>query len=514
MSSPAARNPYVQWYQQNKTLVWGAAAAAVTVYATYKYAGSSTSSSDGDTGGPEGRARRQQSQFQRLKSMFKNYSEAASTLAETAALVSEDLRQFLSSDAAELPQSLRQLNKLLQAPELQETVSTVTASVVRGAMKATGGDRSPDAPPLVDTIIEAVLSERGRGLIGMAVGVAMRNSTTALCEFIERRMEAATAASGGAASLGVKDILDLLASDQGERLLTMLLTHSIRTAVTSYVDATSGYNLYNDMLASLVKQEHRDALTDLLSRISASFCREAVLSYRRGAAMASVGGGAVASSSSSSHAVNHAVSKHAAAVAVAANSTTSLQTGPVACSLSSGAAAAATAASPEAASASTEGCRTGALPAVKSNSQLAGSQNARPSATSQLHKQHSLGGMLGGVGNNALAMALGRGAMVTQTPPAWLRQVVELVKEREVRSLAVDVVKHASREASRGAVEGLLQRTGVGSDGAGSSSSSSSPCSGGVLVLPPSAAGYKLFVMASLAVSLCTYVLSPRVMLI
>lgn len=38
--------------------------------------------------------------------------------------------------------------------------------------------------------------------------------------------------------------------------------------------------------------------------------------------------------------------------------------------------------------------------------------------------------------------------------------------------------------------------------------------SSGVLVLPPSATGYKLFVMASLALSLCTYVLSPRVMLI
>ncbi|EFJ49982.1 hypothetical protein VOLCADRAFT_89328 [Volvox carteri f. nagariensis] len=488
---PSTRNPYIRWYQQNKTLVWGAAAAAVTLYATYKVTASAAPLKD-EKDGVERPARNQQSQFLRLRNMMKNYSTAASTIAETAALVSGDLQAFLTSDSSELPQSLRQLNKLFQASELQETVSTFTASVVRGVAKATGGPQSPNAPPLVDTIIEAVLSERGRGLIGMAVGVAMRNSTTAVCEFIERRMESATLSSGSVSGLGVKDILDLLASDQGEKVLTMLLTHSIRTAVTSYVDATAGYNLYNDMLASLVKQEHRDALTDLLSRISASFCREAVLSYRRASAMGAAsfsfpsGTAASASTSAPSHTpANHAfASKHSAAnattIAMVAN-----EPGVPA-----------------------EASRAVSLPAVKSNGHLPVAQaNLRSSQSSQLNKQYSLGsssGFLGGVSSNALAAALGRG-MVAQAPPAWLRQVVELVRERDVRSLAVDMVKHASREATRGAVEGFLQGTATGG---------SEQVGSGVLVLPPSAAGYKLFVMATLAVSLCTYVLSPRVMLL
>ncbi|GIL74574.1 hypothetical protein Vretimale_2254 [Volvox reticuliferus] len=503
MSSPNTRNPYVQWYQQNKTLVWGAAAAAVSLYATYKVTSNAASSSS-DKDGMEGRARHQHSHFQRLRNMVKNYSLAASTLAETAALVSGDLRVFLTSDSSELPQSLRQLNKLLQAPELQETVSTVTASVVRGVSKATGGLLNPDAPPLLDTIIEAVLSERGRGLIGMAVGVAMRNSTAAVCEFIERRMEAASS-TGQAASLGMKDILDLLSSEQGEKVLTMLLTQSIRTAVTSYVDATTGYNLYNDMLSSLVKQEHRDALTDLLSRISASFCREAVLSYRRAAAGGMATGNFTSGSSSgpSSYAANHAFSsKHTgvnAATTISASGGTCLQgsansTATIGVVLESG----------------MESGRTGMLPVVKSNSQLSGTQNARPLQGSQLHKQHSLGGgsgVLSGSSSNALAVALARG-IGPQPQPAWLRQVVDLVKEREVRSLAVDVVKNASREATRGAVEGLLQGAGVNPESVAASVPS------GVLVLPPSMTGYKLFVLATVAVSLCTYALSPRIMLL
>ncbi|GIL48418.1 hypothetical protein Vafri_4571 [Volvox africanus] len=512
MSSPSTRNPYVQWYQQNKTLVWGAAAAAVSLYATYKVT-SSAASSNGDKDGMEGRARQQHSHFQRLRNMVKNYSAAASTLAETAALVSGDLQAFLASDSSELPQSLRQLNKLLQAPELQETVSTVTASVVRGVSKATGGPWNTDAPPLLDTIIEAVLSERGRGLIGMAVGIAMRNSTTAVCEFIERRMEAASS-SGQAASLGMKEILDLLSSDQGEKILTMLLTQSIRTAVTSYVDATAGYNLYNDMLASLVKQEHRDALTDLLSRISASFCREAVLSYRRAATGGMAAGNFTSGSGTtpSSYAANHAFSsKHTsvnAAATISANGLTCLQGSAAASSLSGSANAAATVGA--VVDSGVESGRAATLPVVKSNGQLPGTQNARPSQSSQLHKQHSLGGgsgLLGGTNSNTLAVALGRG-MGPQTPPVWLRQVVDLVKEREVRSLAVDVVKSASREATRGAVEGLLQGAGMSPESVAASVPS------GVLVLPPSMTGYKLFVLATVAVSLCTYALSPRIMLL
>ncbi|GFR51962.1 hypothetical protein Agub_g14485, partial [Astrephomene gubernaculifera] len=153
-------------------------------------------------------------------------------------------------------------------------------------------------------------------------------------------------------------------------------------------------------------------------------------------------------------------------------------------------------------------------PVIKSNGQLSSNQHARPAqGTLQLHKQHSVNGLAGaaGGGANASAGSLGRTLLAqAQAAPPWLRQVVELVRERDVRSLAVDVVKSASREATRGAVEGLLQSSGVGCSrdaGAGGSGS-------GVLMLPSGAMGYKLYVLATLAVSMCMYALSPRVMLV
>ncbi len=257
-------------------MLLGAAAAAVTAYAAYRvYSGPAEEPSP-----QNGRAPRSKSQLTRWLGLLSNCSNAASSLAESAALVSSDLRTFLTSDATELPQSLRQLNRLLQAPELQDTVTIVSASVVRG-VASVGPAPGQDGRSALDTLIEAVLSERGRGLVGMAVGIATRNATSTVCELMERRLQAAASQPGGSGSLSARDILELLTSEHGEQLLTLLLTKSIRTAVTSYVDATTGYNLYDDMLSSIAKQENRDALTDVLTRLTACFCKELVVSYRR-----------------------------------------------------------------------------------------------------------------------------------------------------------------------------------------------------------------------------------------
>ncbi|KAG2493144.1 hypothetical protein HYH03_008568 [Edaphochlamys debaryana] len=471
-----------QWYQQHKMLVWGSA-AAVTAYAAYR----AMSADDADSGCEEPqvsraacRQSRQQTGFQRLRSTIQNYSSAASTLAETAAIVSADIRTFLTSDQEELPQSLRQLNKLLQSRELQETVMTVTSSVVRGVAAATvGGDgqamAGPPGPPLVNTVIEAVLSERGRGLVGMAVGVATRNATVAVCEFLERRMDAAASGTAGGlpGGIGVKDVLDLLTSENGEKLLTLLLTKSIRTAVTSYVDATTGYNMYDDVLASIAKQEHRDALTDILTRMTASFCREAVVSYRKATAP-----------SAANRAPGTSCSLSGSIREVASTSTSACPSSDAHAHI------------PVAA---TAGEAAAALAVVKCNGQAASGStvlHGRPSVSAAIVKQQQAQALLAQQG----------GFSRPQAPPPWLRQVVELVRERDVRSLAVDVVSTASREATRGAVEGLLQ--GAGSCGAGLSGLS------GALVLPPGLSAYKLYMMASLAVSLCMYAISPRVLVV
>ncbi|KXZ44973.1 hypothetical protein GPECTOR_60g751 [Gonium pectorale] len=457
----------------------------------YKATSTTSDGSGSGSGEGQGRPKRQQNQFARVYNTLVNYSSAASTMAETAALVANDLRTFMTSDASELPQSLRQLNKLMQASEVQETVSAVTASMVRGAATATGvaslaslatastsGGSTPAA--LLDTVMEAVLSERGRGLIGMAVGVATRNATVAMCEFLERRMEAAAGAAGGL-SFGPKDLLDLLASDQGERVLTVLLTNSIRTAVTSYVDATTGYNMYDDLLSSIAKSEHRDALADLMSRVTATFCREIVSAYRRAAAAAATGSGGSAPAAAN-HAYGasfrHAASSRessfsgAAGGAAAAGSAFSAAVTTVSLTAAAGGGSGGATASqhpdgPSGGAASADAATTVvAKPGNAAVAVIGSGLNGRLVAGSH-HKVHGGGANAGsGLAGGALSRA-----MLSQAPPPWLRQ----------------------GGAAGGGAAGLA---------------------GGLLVLPSGPLGPKLCVLASLALALCMYALSPRTMLL
>lgn len=528
--TPSAAHPALEFYRRHRVLVWSAAAAAAGLYAAYRAA----PAADGERPTPSG-------PLQRLRATLANYASTATCLGEAAALVSSDLRAFLASDADDVPRSLRQLNKLLQAPELHETLSTSVASVVRGversgvlqpSMAATSGSSAS----LVDTMLEALLSERGRGLVGVAVGVATRNATSALCEFYERRMAEEAAASGAASAggVGLNSVLDLLGTEQGERLMSLLITKSIRTAVSTYVESTAGYNVYNDVLASITKQDQRDAVTDVMTRITAAFCRELAAAYRRASSSAPNGrpaanaqqqqhaGGAAAASSAADLASSSLALAALAAVGGTGGSSgaaspaySSAGSSTCSSSLYNGKDAATSSACSSVAAALEVSSGGGAEVAI-SNLKIAHGRCG--AAAGGPRGAGGSGG--GGLNSGPPARALLAGQQAQQArqvapafPPAWLRQVVELAKERDVRSLAVDVVGSASREATRGAVEGFLYG-GSGDDAAaGASGSRSGGDALSRLGLPPMA-GYRLYVVASLAVSLLTYALSPHALVL
>lgn len=243
--------PWVAWLLANKQTVATSVGAAGAAYLAWKAYNSSSAN-----------------QLGKLRTTVANYGSALASLSSSAALVASDLHAFLNSDMDELPQSLKQANKLLQSREVQESLTSAAASVARGVSHAMASTSDPNAQPLVDKLLEAVLSDRGRTLVGMAVGLATKNATSTLCEFLERmqRQQGGSSSSAGEGEgdmegmgpAGVNStmaaVVNLLASEQGERILSLLITKSIKTAVSTYVDATTGYNYYEDIMASITKQ--------------------------------------------------------------------------------------------------------------------------------------------------------------------------------------------------------------------------------------------------------------------
>jgi hypothetical protein len=245
----------LEWLIAHRQLLGGCAAAAVASYLGYKAYRSESAAN-----------------LARLGTTLRQYAAAAANLSGTASVLAADLQAFLASDADELPRSLRQLNKLLQSPELQATVTATATSLAQAVQTSVvpaagcGSSRGLDdsaAPSALQTVLDALLSDRGHSLVGMAVGLATKNATTAFCDFLERMQHAlqpgiSVAEPSNNSSLGT--LVNVLGSEQGERLVSLVITKSIRTAVHTYVDATTGYNVYQDMVASITNQVGRVCL--------------------------------------------------------------------------------------------------------------------------------------------------------------------------------------------------------------------------------------------------------------
>ncbi len=173
---------------------------------------------------------------------------ALSSAGSISVLVLKDLHAFLSSDSDEVPRSLRQLAKLGAAPDVQATLHTCATTLLHAAgqqqQQQEGSNKDlPPAPSAVQQVLDAALSDRGRSLVGMAVGMAARSATATLCQFLEQRMLGGDAPSGATTSSSsssgppaAQHVLAALTSEQGERLVSLLITKSIRAAAAAVAE--------------------------------------------------------------------------------------------------------------------------------------------------------------------------------------------------------------------------------------------------------------------------------------
>lgn len=200
-----------------------------------------------------------------------------STSSELLYLLSSDLLNFLQTDADEVPQSFKQILKLLQATETQTTISSTSSSLFQGLFAGAGKHFGPSfaqssidqsiGPSVWEQMLNALLSSKGQTLVSVAVGSATRNA-------VEAFFKSCQAYTSTSISFTPQDALDLVASPQGERLLTLLVTNSLRTLVHAYVESSDGYNCYNDLFEALSKTSHKEAVAELITRSTEVFCKE------------------------------------------------------------------------------------------------------------------------------------------------------------------------------------------------------------------------------------------------
>ena len=250
----------LSWWAANRTKLAGASCLSLAAYLAYR---SYT---------------KQNSTLSRLSEATKKYCEAYETSAELFALVTSDLKAYLTSDQSDTPQSIRQLAKLLQAEEVQQTVQRFVASAVTAVQG--DGESSSTLADVADKVIQGLLSEQGRSLVGLAVAKAAQHGTEAVCGFVGQRLDAAAAASSSEPSgSSLAQCISAMVSEDGERLLRVVVGEGMSRAVTAYMAAATPDNYYEDMLGSLSHPEHSQAVKEILSAVSGTFARELVSGF-------------------------------------------------------------------------------------------------------------------------------------------------------------------------------------------------------------------------------------------
>ncbi|KAK9830400.1 hypothetical protein WJX72_011543 [[Myrmecia] bisecta] len=160
----------------------------------------------------------------RVKAALQRYSEGFFTAAELTASVLEDLRRYVQSEDSDLPQSLRQVLKLVESEEVGGATRALVTAAIRGVVASTtvtaaptnghahgptsghsnashtarlGSSQldshgssainiqlaGPDGRGLVDKVLEALVAPRGLNLVELVVRVAARNSVKEYCRF-------------------------------------------------------------------------------------------------------------------------------------------------------------------------------------------------------------------------------------------------------------------------------------------------------------------------------------------
>ncbi|KAK9859791.1 hypothetical protein WJX84_001042 [Apatococcus fuscideae] len=268
------------------------------------------------------------SYLQRLKLALKKYSDAFLLGGDLVSGILRDLHSFVQSDSSELPQSIRQVARLLQSREVAQSTSALTAAVFRGivdphqnnpertvqasdrlqqgAATATGqtaGQASglgglgssltsslfpalvssraheeeasgrlqesvADAvsnPDAAERILNALTSNRGKDLVSLVVSVAVRTSTREVCRCYERLSQ--RPAQGGDSSSNadpMDKVLSFAASDRGEKLATACISAMATQAMTVYMQKMEGIDTWDDLLRSMCKEQHTEFIQQMV----------------------------------------------------------------------------------------------------------------------------------------------------------------------------------------------------------------------------------------------------------
>ncbi|KAK9166026.1 hypothetical protein Scep_001217 [Stephania cephalantha] len=259
-------------YRRKKRLVLMAAALGVAGYGLYKVYNSPVM------------AKRRQRVLNLMRAMY-SVAEVVADSAETVGVVSKDLKEFLRSDADEIPTSLRQISKIVKSDEFAESVSRVSQAVTKGVLRgyksesgggggggggngSNGGDSIGDSRSMSDRVLDRLFSTAGTGFSSVVVGSFARNMVLGI--YSGSQVNGDSSSSDGRSdsdddSSSVPRWINVVCSDDKCRaVIADSVQVFVSTAVAVYLDKTMNINTYDEIFSGLTNPSHETKVRDML----------------------------------------------------------------------------------------------------------------------------------------------------------------------------------------------------------------------------------------------------------
>lgn len=118
----------------------------------------------------------------KLLGALASIAELLGDSAETIGVVSKDLKEFIKSDSNEIPNSLRQLSKIMRSDEVSESIVHVTRAFTVGILRGyrVGVRKGDPGNSLPDRALDKLFSPAGSGFVSVVVGSFAKNMVMAI----------------------------------------------------------------------------------------------------------------------------------------------------------------------------------------------------------------------------------------------------------------------------------------------------------------------------------------------
>ncbi|KAM5565909.1 protein PHLOEM PROTEIN 2-LIKE A10 [Rosa sericea] len=212
--------------------------------------------------------------FMKVVGALISMAEMVSDSAETVSIVSNDLKEFLSSDSDEMPKSLKQISKIARSEEfsvsLQRLTEAMAIGVYRGFEFETGNGNGVGAEKgfgnsrFSERVMDKVFSEAGTGFVSVVVGSFARNMVMGFYSSEHSGQDSS--------SSDVNRWVEVVCSDRSKELVANCIQVFVSTAVAAYLEKTKDVNFCDDMFGGMTNPKHQEKVRELL----VSVCNGAV----------------------------------------------------------------------------------------------------------------------------------------------------------------------------------------------------------------------------------------------